>query len=99
MVCFLAIVPKTLGFIVLVLGWLVVGDGLQLGDVADTFRHPLSEKHLCSHLQIFWVLDELEENDCFLSCPQLLLWFSDVAKRGQWVIRVKGSSSTVQYQY
>lgn len=68
-------VCKTSDFLILALGLTVLGDGQQLGDVADTFGHALSEEHLSSHLQIFWVLDELEENHCFLPCPQLLLWY------------------------
>ena len=55
------------------MGWLVLADGLQLCDVADTFGHALSEEHIGSHLQIFWVLDEFEANHCFFSCSQLLL--------------------------
>lgn len=62
------------------LGWLVLDDGKQLGDVPDTFGYPLSEENLCSHLQIFWMLDELEENHRFLSRPQLLLLYSGVAR-------------------
>lgn len=52
---------------------MVIGDGLQLGDVADTFGDALSEEHLSPDLQILWVLDELEENHGFLPSPQLLL--------------------------
>lgn len=74
------VVRETLGVFVLALGWPVLGDGLQLGDMADTFGHALSEEHLSSHLQVFWVLDELEENHCFLACSQLLLWYSDVSQ-------------------
>lgn len=61
---------KTLGFVILALGWRV---GLQLGDVADTFGQSLSEKHLSPDLQVFRVLYELEEYYCFLPRPQLLL--------------------------
>ncbi len=70
---------ETLGFVILTLGWSVLGNGQQLVHVADTFGHALSEEHLSPHLQVFWVLDELEENHCFLACPQLLLWYSDVS--------------------
>lgn len=72
--CFLlCISEKTLGFVILALGWQVLGDGLQLGDVADSFGHALSEEQLRSYLQVFRVLDELKEDHCFLTCPQLLL--------------------------
>lgn len=74
--CFLR---QTLGVFVLALGRSVLGDGLQLGDVADTFSHALSEEHLSSHFQVLWMLEELEEDHCFLACPQLLLWYRDVS--------------------
>lgn len=73
------VLQETSGFVILALGWPVLGDGLQLADVADTFGHALSEEHLSSHFQIFWVLDKLEENRCFLTCPQLLLQYSDAS--------------------
>lgn len=69
--CFLRV---ALSLIVLALGRPVLGDGLQLGDVADAFGHALSEEQLSSHLQVFWVLEELEHDNCFFPCPQLLLW-------------------------
>lgn len=65
---------KTSGFLILPLKMLVViGYGLQVGDMTNAFGHSLPEEHLSPHLQILWVLDELEENHCFLPCPQLLL--------------------------
>lgn len=67
-----------LDILILVLGWQVLDDGLQLGDMANTFGHTLSEKHLSTHLQVLWMLDELEKNHRFLPCPQLLLWYGDI---------------------
>lgn len=67
------VLREMLGFLILALGWLVLVDGLQLGNMADTFGYALSEEHLSSHLQVFWMLDELEEYHCFLPSPELLL--------------------------
>lgn len=73
--CFLLWSKNNLGFLVFALGWYVLGDGLQLGDMANTFGHTLPEEHLSTHLQVLWMFDELEENHGFLSSPQLILWY------------------------
>lgn len=72
-----------LGVAVLALGWLVLVDGLQPGNMADAFGYALSEEHLSSHLQVFWVLDKLEEYHCFLPSPQLLLIHSCIIRMEQ----------------
>lgn len=55
------------------MGGLVLGDGLQLGDLADALGHALSEEQLGPHLKVLWVLDEPEAHHRLLSRPQLVL--------------------------
>ena len=62
-----------LGCLVLAVGRLVLGDGLQLGDLADALGHALSEEQLGPHLEVLWVLDEAEAHHRLLSCSQLIL--------------------------
>lgn len=55
------------------MGWLVLDNGLQLGDMADALGQALSKEHLGPDLQVLWVLYEPEENYCLLPGSQLFL--------------------------